>query len=52
MERKQIKDGVNQANIIEADSAKKEFDSRQTLLEIAVHAADVSTQVRPFNVAC
>ena len=52
LEQKQIKDGNNQANIIDTDSAKKEFDSRQTLLELVVHSADVSTQVRPFNVAC
>lgn len=52
IESKQIKNGVNQSNIIETDSAKKEFDSRQILLEITVHAADVSTQVRPFDIAC
>ena len=43
IESKQIKNGVNQSNIIETDSAKKEFDSKQTLLELSVHAADVST---------
>lgn len=43
MEQKGIKNGVNQANIVDRDSAKKEFDSKQQLLEISVHAADVST---------
>ena len=43
MEQKGIKNGVNQCNIIDKDSAKKEFDSKQQLLEISVHAADVST---------
>ena len=52
IEQKKIKEGKNQSTIIETDSAKKEFDSRQTLLELAVHAADVSTQVRPFEIAC
>ena len=43
IEQKGIKNGVNQSNIIDKDSAKKEFDSKQQLLEISVHAADVST---------
>ncbi len=51
MEQKGVKAGQNQQNIIDKDSAKKEFDSKQQLLEISVHAADVSTQVRPFNIA-
>ena len=51
MEQKGIKAGNNQELIIDNESSKKEFDSRQTLLEITVHAADVSTQVRPFEIA-
>ena len=51
MEQRGIKNGENQAAIIDTDSPKKEFDTRQTLLEITVHAADVSTQVRPFDIA-
>ena len=37
--------------IIDYTSSKTEFESRQTLIELLVHAADVSTQVRPFGVA-
>ena len=37
--------------MIDKESATKEFDSKQQLIEMVVHAADVSTQVRPFNVA-
>ena len=37
--------------IIDRESHKKEFDSKQMLLEFFVHAADVSTQTREFDVA-
>ena len=51
METKNIKAGENRELIIDTESSKKEFESRQVLLELIVHAADVSTQVRPFDVA-
>lgn len=37
--------------LVDKDSAKKEFDSKQQLIEFVVHAADVSTQTRPFEIA-
>ena len=43
MESKGIAQGKNQEMIIDYDSSKKEFESRQTLIELLVHAADVST---------
>lgn len=48
---KSIEGGVNQATFIDKESATKEFDSKQKLIEMAVHASDVSTQVRPFKTA-
>ena len=51
LEQKNVKNGANRSKVIETDSAKKEFDSKQLVLEIIVHAADVSTQVRPFEIA-
>lgn len=48
---KSISCGTNQSSLIDKESATKEFDSRQQLMEMIVHSADVSTQVRPFNVA-
>ena len=43
LEKHQIVEGKNQENIVDTSSAKLEFDSKQTLLEFALHAADVST---------
>jgi len=37
--------------IIDRESPKKEFDSKQKLLEFCVHSADVSTQTRSFDIA-
>ena len=51
LESKGIKDGENQAAIIDTSSTKDEFNSKQTLLEFVVHAADVSTQTRHFDLA-
>ena len=51
MASKNITNGKNQAAMIDKESATKEFDSKQQLMEMIVHAADVSTQVRPFKVA-
>lgn len=51
IEQKGISVGKNQEMIIDYTSSKTEFESRQTLIELIVHAADVSTQVRPFGVA-
>ena len=43
LEQKGISVGKNQENIIDYTSVKTEFESRQSLLELIVHAADVST---------
>lgn len=51
LEQKTILNGENRESFIDRDSHKKEFDSKQQLFEFAVHAADVSTQTRPFEVA-
>ena len=48
---KNIECGVNQSSIIDKESATKEFDSKQQLLEMTIHASDVSSQVRPFKIA-
>ena len=50
LEQKGISNGNNRELLVDRDSHKKEFDSKQQLLEFAVHAADVSTQTRPFEV--
>lgn len=51
LEQRNIKNGENAKSIIDNTSAAKEFDSKQQLIEIALHAADVSTQCRPFEIA-
>jgi hypothetical protein len=33
------------------ETPAKEFESKQLLLELVVHAADVSTQTRSFDIA-
>ena len=50
-ERKGISNGSQRELLVDRESHKKEFDSKQQLIEFAVHAADVSTQTRPFDVA-
>jgi len=51
MEQKQVKNGFNCEELIDKSSTKAEFDSKQQLLEFIVHAADVSTQTRTFEIA-
>lgn len=51
MDAKQVKNGVNADKLVENDTPAKEFESKQQMLEIFVHAADVSTQTRPFDIA-
>ena len=51
LEQKGITSGNKRELLIDRESPKKEFDSKQQLLEFAVHAADVSTQTRTFEVA-
>ena len=51
LEQKGIENGQNQAEIIDCETPKKEFDSKQTLIEFIVHSADVSTQTRTFKIA-
>ena len=51
LESRSIKAGVNANKIVDRSSAAKEFDSKQQLMEFCVHAADVSTQCRPFEIA-
>jgi len=46
-----IKDGKNISQLFDKSSVSKEFDTKQQLLELCVHGADVSAQVRPFEVA-
>ena len=43
LEQKGIVDGQNQDKVVDKSSTKLEFNSKQTLLEFVVHAADVST---------
>lgn len=49
--QRSIKGGENADKIIDHESATKEFDSKQKIIEICLHAADVSTQCRPFEIA-
>jgi cAMP-specific phosphodiesterase 4 len=51
LEQKKIKNGENVELIVDHSSSAKEFDSKQQLIEICLHAADVSSQCRPFEVA-
>ena len=51
MAQKGVVEGKNQHLLIDRESATKEFDSKQQLIELVVHASDVSTQVRPFKTA-
>ena len=51
MMTKTVKNGANRELLIDYETLKKEFDSKQVLIELCVHAADVSTQTRPFEVA-
>lgn len=51
MTQKGVTEGKNQSLLIDRESATKEFDSKQKLIELVVHASDVSTQVRPFKTA-
>lgn len=51
VEKNEIKKGLNAKNLIDKSNPTKEFDSKQQLLEMVVHAADVSTQTRPFHIA-
>ena len=37
--------------MVASESAKEEFDQKQMLLEFVVHASDVSTQTRTFDIA-
>ena len=43
IEQKNVVQGNNRELLIDRDSTKKEFDSKQKLIEFCVHAADVST---------
>lgn len=43
IEQKSIQAGIGREALIDRGSHKKEFDSKQQLLEFCVHAADVST---------
>lgn len=51
MDAKQVKAGVNADKLVDKETPAKEFDSKQVMLELFVHAADVSTQTRPFELA-
>ena len=51
LEQRAIIAGENSEKIIDYSNATKEFDSKQQLIEICLHAADVSTQTRPFEIA-
>ena len=51
IEQKKIEQGRGRELFIDRDSHKKDFDSKQQLLEFCVHAADVSTQTRSFDIA-
>ena len=51
IEQKGISGGQNRSLLVDRESPKKEFDSKQQLLEFTVHAADISTQTRSFEVA-
>ena len=43
MMTKTVKNGANRELLIDYETLKKEFDSKQVLIELCVHAADVST---------
>ena len=43
MEQKGVQNGNQRELLVDSESAKKEFDTKQQLIEFMVHAADVST---------
>lgn len=51
LDAKQVKGGVNAEKLVDIETPAKEFDSKQQVLEFFVHAADVSAQTRPFDIA-
>ena len=51
IEQKNITQGNCRELLIDCETHKKEFDSKQKLLEFCVHSADVSTQTRSFDIA-
>jgi len=51
LEQKQVKGGENAHLLVDMETPAKEFETKQLVLELVVHAADVSTQTRPFNIA-
>ena len=46
-----IKAGKNAEKIINSSSALKEFESKQKILNVCMHAADISNPTRPFSIA-
>lgn len=51
VDQKGISNGNKRELLVDRESNKSEFDSKQQLLEFSVHAADVSTQTRSFEIA-
>jgi hypothetical protein len=51
LDSKGVKKGLNAEKLVDFETTSKEFDSKQVLLDLFVHAADVSTQTRPFDIA-
>eukprot|EP01022_Parablepharisma_sp_SALTPOND_P028320 TRINITY_DN70791_c3_g1_i1.p1 TRINITY_DN70791_c3_g1~~TRINITY_DN70791_c3_g1_i1.p1 ORF type:complete len:578 (+),score=48.98 TRINITY_DN70791_c3_g1_i1:104-1837(+) len=47
----EIRRGKNSEKIVNASSPLKEFESKQRVLNICLHAADISNPTRPFLVA-
>lgn len=50
IELHQVKDGANASELIDHTSDVTEFNSKQLLLEHAVHAGDMSVATRQFDV--
>lgn len=51
LEYKKIKNGANTHLLFDNDTPEKEFNTKQMLLEICVHSADLSGQTRSFDIA-
>lgn len=51
MDLKNVVNGENRDLLVQHESLTEEFEAKQNLLEFFIHAADVSTQTRSFEVA-
>ena len=50
LEQEKIKNGQNVELLVSGDNEKKIFENQQFLMEVCLHACDVSQQTRTFEV--